>query len=259
MVAGIGGYAFTYQKFGKLFSSEQPLYALQAVGLEGEPSDAARTIEQVAQVYLAEVLRALPSGPIVLAGFSFGALSAFELALRLQRLGREVPLLVSFDGFAPGYPPVLPWPARLEAHARELWQRSAEERREYLRQRLVNVRSRVRHLLGRGAEEAPDLPCADRQMNERLKSSWANHMQARRAYQTSAVIDSRLLLIRAEIPERWAATAMSDPLYGWQARVRGPISTLTVPGDHMAVMQLDNQALIVGAIARAVDELIGGR
>jgi len=257
MVAGIGGYAFTYQKFGKLFSQDQPLFALQAVGLEGEPGDAGRTIEQVAQIYLDELTRELPRGPIVLAGFSFGALAAFELAVRLRRSGREVPLLISFDGFAPGYPPILPWPLRLKAHAVELAGLSPPERKEYLRQRLLNLRSRVRHLTGRGAEEAPDVPFADTQMNERLKNSWANHMQARRAYKTQAVIDSRLLLIRAEKPERWAATTMLDPLYGWQSRVQGAITTVTAPGDHLSVMQLENQELIVNAISRLVDTLPG--
>lgn len=255
MVAGIGGYAFTYQKFGSLFSKDQPLFALQAVGLEGESTEAGRTIEQVAEIYVREVTEQLPEGPIVLAGFSFGALAAFELAVRLERMGRQVPLLISFDGFAPGYPAILPWPLRLRAHAVEFAGLSGPERKQYLRQRLVNLRSRVRHLTGRGAEEAPDVPFADTDMNERLKNSWANHMQARRAYKTNAIVDSGLLLIRAEIPERWAATAMLDPLYGWQSRVKGSISTVTAPGDHLSVMHLENQELIVNAISRRVDEI----
>jgi thioesterase domain-containing protein/acyl carrier protein len=256
MVAGIGGYAFTYQKFGRLFSKDQPLYALQAVGLEGEPAEDGRTIEQVAAIYLDEVTRELPTGPIILAGFSFGALAAFELAVRLERIGRQVPLLISFDGFAPGYPAILPWPSRLKAHALEFAGLPRPQQKEYLRARFVNLRSRVRHLLGRGAEEAPDVPFADTEMNERLKNSWANHMQARRAYKTSAVLDSSLLLIRAEIPERWAATTMHDPLYGWQCRVKGSLDTVTAPGDHLSVMHLENQELIVGAISSRVDALL---
>jgi thioesterase domain-containing protein/acyl carrier protein len=259
MVAGIGGYAFTYAKFGSLFSKDQPLFALQAVGLEGEVDSAGRTIEEVGEIYLAEVTRERPEGPIILAGFSFGALAAFELAVRLERRGREVPLIISFDGFAPGYPRVLPWPQRLKAHAMEFASLGKRERKEYLAARLHNARSRVRHLLGRGAEDMEDVPFADTHMNERLKNSWANHMQARRAYRTTAVSSAGVLLIRAEIPERWAGTTMLDPLYGWQDRVRGPITAVTAPGDHLSVMTLQNQELIVNAITRRVDSWLETR
>lgn len=259
MVAGIGGYAFTYAKFGSLFSKEQPLYALQAVGLEGEPASAGRSIEHVAEIYLEEVQRERPRGPLILAGFSFGALAAFELAVLLERQGREVPLIISFDGFAPGYPRVLPWPARLKAHAIELANLSGAERAEYLAARLVNLRSRVRRLIGRTADEHDDVPFADTHMNERLKNSWANHMQARRRYRTTAVSSASVLLIRAEVPERWAATTMLDPLYGWQDRVRGPVHTVTAPGNHLSVMTLQNQELIVNAITQRVDEWLKTR
>jgi thioesterase domain-containing protein len=117
----------------------------------------------------------------------------------------------------------------------------------------------VRYLTGRGKEELEDVPFADNAMNERLKHSWANHMQARRAYRTQAVSSAGVLLIRAEIPERWAATTMLDPLYGWQDRVSGPISTVTAPGDHLSVMTLQNQELIVNAITRTVDEWLKTR
>jgi thioesterase domain-containing protein len=256
MVAGIGGYAFTYQKFGAMFGKDQPLYALQAVGIEDKHGAKEHSIEEVAEIYAAEVMRERPTGPLILAGFSFGALAAFELAVQLRRRGREVPLIISFDGFAPGYPAVLPWPARLKAHVAELRGLSREERAPYLAQRVANVRSRLLNVLGRGAEEAPEVPFADTDMSERLKNSWANHMIARRRYRTSATVDSALLLIRAEIPERWAATAMADPLYGWQDRVTGPISALTAPGDHTAIMTLTNQELIVQAITAQVDEYL---
>jgi hypothetical protein len=149
---------------------------------------------------------------------------------------------------------VLPWPERLKAHARELLGKGGAERRQYLAARLHNLRSRVRYLTGRGIEEMEDVPFADTGMNERLKHSWANHMQARRSYRTQAVSSAGVLLIRAEIPERWAATTMHDPLYGWQDRVKGPVTAVTAPGDHLSVMTLQNQALIVNAITQRVDE-----
>ncbi|HKO91896.1 MAG TPA: amino acid adenylation domain-containing protein, partial [Polyangiaceae bacterium] len=257
MVAGIGGYAFTYQKFGSLFGAEQPLYALNAVGLEGHERRAQHSIEEVAAIYARQVMRERPTGPLVLAGFSFGALVAFALVAELQRLGREVPLLISFDGFAPGYPAVLPWPRRLKAHLEEFKGLSGEDRKQYVRQRAVNLRARVLAALGRGAELAPEVPFADAEMNERLKHSWANHMLARQRYRPSHVLDCSVLLIRAEVAERWPGTLMEDPLYGWQSCVRGRVTGVTVPGDHTAVMALTNQSLIVDAISKRIDEWLG--
>jgi len=73
------------------------------------------------------------------------------------------------------------------------------------------------------------------------------------------VSSAGVLLIRAEIPERWAGTTMLDPLYGWQDRVRGPITAVTAPGDHLSVMTLQNQELIVNAITQRVDEWLKTR
>jgi hypothetical protein len=90
--------------------------------------------------------------------------------------------LHSFDGFAPGYPIVLPWPRRLRAHLLEFKGLSGDQRKQYLRQRAVNLRARMLEAMGRGAELAPEVPFADAEMNERLKHSWANHMLARQRY-----------------------------------------------------------------------------
>jgi hypothetical protein len=52
---------------------------------------------------------------------------------------------------------------------------------------------------------------------------------------------------------------MLDPLYGWQDRVTGPITTVTAPGNHLSVMTLQNQELIVTAISQRVDEWLKTR
>jgi amino acid adenylation domain-containing protein len=254
MVAGIGGYAFTFQKFGNLFGADQPLYALQSVGVEGQGEVVQHTMEEAAEIHAAELVRERPTGPIIVAGFSFGALGAFALAVELRRQGRQVPLIISFDGFAPGYPAILPWPTRLKAHLLEVQSLSPAERKSYVKQRVHNLQSRFLHAIGRGAEMAPETPFADAEMSERLKNSWANHMLARRRYRPDQVLDCAVFLIRAEIPERWAATTIEDPLYGWQNRVTGPVTAVQVPGDHAAVMQLDNQDMIVDAIVKRIDQ-----
>jgi hypothetical protein len=47
---------------------------------------------------------------------------------------------------------------------------------------------------------------------------------------------------------------MQDPLYGWQNCVTGPVTAVTAPGDHTAIMALTNQELIVDAIVKRIDQ-----
>jgi len=53
--------------------------------------------------YLREIRTVQPEGPYYLAGFCFGGLLAFAVALRLRREGSEVALLASFDGGSPRF------------------------------------------------------------------------------------------------------------------------------------------------------------
>jgi thioesterase domain-containing protein len=72
------------------------VYGLQAKGLErGEAP--ARSVEEMASDYVAEIRAVQPTGPYHLLGWSFGGLIAYEIACRLQAEGQEVALLALLD------------------------------------------------------------------------------------------------------------------------------------------------------------------
>jgi amino acid adenylation domain-containing protein len=257
LVAGIGGYAFTYRNFPALFGPDQPVLAFQSVGAEDSEPLVDHSIEAMAAIYEDELSRtaarmAALGGPLVLGGFSFGVLPAFELARRLRSHGREVPLLVSFDGFAPGYPRRLPFPERVLAHAREFVRGGSREKRAYLRERAANMRRDLMARLGRASELAPAIPFADPDMTQRMQDLWVMHQQARERYLPRGREPFALLLICPESTERWVATQMDDPLYGWRSFVSGPISLVTVPGHHTALLDGPNQPLIIHAISEHI-------
>jgi len=210
LVAGVGGFAFTYRNFPHFFGPDQPVYAFQSVGADlGEPLREL-SIEEMAAIYERE-LEVLPSrGPLVLGGFSLGILPAFELTCRLQSRGREVPLLVSLDGFAPGYPQKHSLAVRLVDHVARFTQASAQARRDYWEARLGKLKERAFRVMGKEALLAPDLPFDDA-LNERLKHLWVLQRRAAQAYQPRAAVQGRLLLLRVEEPERWPGTDMDDP------------------------------------------------
>lgn len=58
----------------------------------------ASSIETLARYHLENVTRFQPEGPIIVGGWSAGAIVALEMAQQLSAAGREVQLLVAFDG-----------------------------------------------------------------------------------------------------------------------------------------------------------------
>ena len=52
---------------------------------------------EIAQDYLAQVREMQPHGPYLLAGWSFGGVVAQEMAVALENLGEDVPVLILFD------------------------------------------------------------------------------------------------------------------------------------------------------------------
>ncbi|MGC4094365.1 MAG: amino acid adenylation domain-containing protein [Polyangiaceae bacterium] len=140
IISGAGGYGFVFHRLSVQFGSEQPVYAVQAVGSHRSEDVAERSIEEIAKIYEPEFLGIARGGPVVLAGYSFGALVAFELAQRLLRQGIFVERLISFDGFAPRFPRQLPLHRRLIEHYRALAEAQNDERREYVARRMYNVK-----------------------------------------------------------------------------------------------------------------------
>jgi len=87
------GNAFYYRDFASLLGKDQPFYSFSWLP-PGHPST---TIEQMAKTYVDEILRVLPSGPLLLGGYCFGAVIALEMAHQIQEMGRAVECLIIID------------------------------------------------------------------------------------------------------------------------------------------------------------------
>ncbi|MEM1320999.1 MAG: amino acid adenylation domain-containing protein [Bacteroidota bacterium] len=96
LVHGAGLHVLMFQTLAAHMDPDQPIYALQARGLNGEAEPLDR-IEAIAAHYISEIITQNPLGPYALAGYSFGGLVAFEMAKQLREQGREVAMLGVFD------------------------------------------------------------------------------------------------------------------------------------------------------------------
>jgi surfactin family lipopeptide synthetase A len=105
-VHGAGGVVIRFYELAQYLGPDQPVYGLQARGLDGKhPCDA--RVEDMAGHYLQEIRSIQPHGPYLLGGYSLGGMIAFEMAQRLLAEGEEQVRVVMFDTFCtpPGKTP----------------------------------------------------------------------------------------------------------------------------------------------------------
>lgn len=99
----IGGTAFCYLGLARELPSGYPIYGIQARGL-GPGQQPHRSISEMAAAYIDAARTVRREGPWQLAGWSFGATVAHEMACQLADAGDEVGLLALLDPSRPrGY------------------------------------------------------------------------------------------------------------------------------------------------------------
>jgi amino acid adenylation domain-containing protein len=99
IVHGAGLNVLLFNALAMNMDSEQPVYGLQARGLNGidQPLD---VMEEIAANYIVEILAQNPTGPYALAGYSLGGTIAYEMAHQMIDMGKDVKMLAVFDTYA---------------------------------------------------------------------------------------------------------------------------------------------------------------
>ncbi len=99
-IHGCGAHVFIYRSLVAYLDSDQPVYGLQAQGIDGIHEPFTR-IEDMAAHYIKEIREVDSEGPYYLVGDTLGGLIAFEIAQQLTSQGKEVGLLAMFDTACP--------------------------------------------------------------------------------------------------------------------------------------------------------------
>jgi amino acid adenylation domain-containing protein len=94
LIHAAGGDVFSYVELAKKLGAERPVYGLQAVAEGDAPQP---TLEDLAARYLAAVREVQPEGPWRLAGWSGGAVIAYEMARQAGSTGDSTSFLALFD------------------------------------------------------------------------------------------------------------------------------------------------------------------
>jgi thioesterase domain-containing protein len=95
-VHSLGGDVTTFRDLARRLGPEQRFYGIQ---VPKEKLNAAfpTSVEAVARHHVEALVAFQPEGPLMLGGWSAGAIIALEMARQLLARGREVPLLVALD------------------------------------------------------------------------------------------------------------------------------------------------------------------
>jgi thioesterase domain-containing protein/aryl carrier-like protein len=94
------GLSWCYTPLSRYVPADQPLYGLQARGLDGA-SEPSGSVRDMASEYVKQIRAVQESGPYHLLGWSFGGIVAHEIAVQLQADGQQVAALIIMDGYPP--------------------------------------------------------------------------------------------------------------------------------------------------------------
>jgi thioesterase domain-containing protein/acyl carrier protein len=232
----LAGTVIRYAALGMSIDKDIPVYGVQAYGLDPrhEPH---RTIEEMAQEYITEMLEVQPDGPFHLLGYSIGGTIAFEVARQLRQRGSDVGILAMVDTYTTESDEV----TVDDAIYRLMWKglRLAVRPANFMQ---LDQDEQIAALLRLGIE-AGSIPADFEEAHvRRMFEMYYINDAACRAY-TLEYAAERIVLFRGDDP--------GAPTLGWERYV-DEVEAISVPGDHHAMMEPQGAAVIGRVLSRMI-------
>lgn len=248
-IHGIGLNVMNFAELAQYLDKNQPMYGIQALGLGGELPP--KSMTEIAQVYVSELIEHNPSGPYAIAGYSLGGFIALEMKKQLEATGRKVRALIMIDTNANhtnSFFALLP--KKIKRHCNkwfnffisflvhpkqtiENWEKAILEEREY-RYDAIKLA----------------LQSGDREYYNLLKKIRRIY---NRAYENSRItpFDDYVYLLRANICIHYT----DDKQYlGWRKYALKGVKEYLLPGDHRTMMLKPNADEFAKALQNVLDE-----
>jgi amino acid adenylation domain-containing protein len=236
-----GGNVLDYHPLVKHLESDQPVYAFQARGLDGNIIKDA-TLKEMAAAYVAELRSFQPEGSYFIGGFCLGGLLALEVAEQLTAAGQRVALVIMIQsihpesmGFKPKIPAIMRWWYQMRKRADLELENLSNGRKGYLSERLmhlwdvVRVRTSIayKNLTGKNLYLSPE--------SSKLfffETLGVEHKKAMDEYRP-APYGGDVLVFRAS---KQLAGLIADENLGWKGTVQGKLEICEVPGHQQNLL-----------------------
>ena len=251
LIHGGGLNILLFRTISAYFDKDQPVYGLQALGLNHE-TDVPWSIEEIAERYAAEILEVCPNGPYVIAGYSLGGFIAFEVAKQLKAMGKEIKLLGVMDTYAGNNGNV---ETRME-HTLHKIQRQFNKLpffaksfvkypKESLEYQLIISKKRLDKLISPGLVDTKDM------LNEYELEIYKHYDHAHRNYKLKPA-DLKVTLFR--VAKR--LYFIDDFIYlGWNKFARQGVDIKEIPGDHKTFLYPPNDKQFAEILQESLNNL----
>jgi acyl-CoA synthetase (AMP-forming)/AMP-acid ligase II/thioesterase domain-containing protein/acyl carrier protein len=245
-VHDVNGNVLNFRVLAAYLGTEQPVYGVQSVGLDGSEAPLTQ-IEDMAARYVTELRAVQPFGPYCLCGYSMGGWIAYEMAQQLKKAGQHVAFLGLFDTSSrqgPQRASLVQW---LGHHVTAMAAIKPSEIIPYIGQRVRNLaemsRLAVRSRLFRAAQAVGASSDAGSPARIADANSYASRVYNIRPYDGDAV------LFKAT---RYAWTH-PDAHKGWYGLIGGRFETVPIPGTHGDILEEPNVPALATALSHCLD------
>lgn len=257
LVHPLSGSAMCYNPLSRAL--KYPLYGLQSASLETDvlPKN---NVEEIASTYLEAFLSVYRDGPILLGGWSFGGVVAFEMARQLESLGYVVSGILLFDSAAPGKTQkALDLPAILKLCLEEITEQfgikialSLDNFEQMNSKHLLSV---VLNQVKSCGAYSPD---TDTAVLERLVRVCLANANAIDAYIPSSAVQCDIVLFRAADYSRledmlFDPAAVQQSCLGWSDMTSKAVSVVEAQGHHMSMLFQPNLELLIPKIRQYIE------
>ena len=233
---------------------DQPVYGFRWPTMDGTTD--LFSVEQLAELYLADIRRIQKTGPYYLCGQSLGGLIAYEIATLLVSAGEEVGLLALFDADNPALAANLSQRDYFRFRGKYVQDRLRKYYQNIRRGKVRDIMSdALRFFRGRlttafGIAVRAAFRIANRPMPKLMRSRVFTFTAAWYAYNPKEY-PRTLVLFRAQDRR---AEHQDDETLGWKMCVTGPIEVHLAPGDHVTIMQSPHVQGLAETLCRYLGE-----
>jgi len=246
IIHGEGLNVLNFSHLVTYMDSEQPIYGLQAFGLVGD-DEPLENLPDIAAHYIKEIMQHNPSGPYLLAGYSFGGYVAVEMRKQLVAMGKEVKMLMMFDTnaekteYKDWY---MVFPKKVKRNLPKL----LSFLKSLLSEPLALAKKQYKRIVQRMLEKTSKRDA--KSFYQKIKNIKQKHLIAFRKYPMEA-FDDKVYLYRADICVHY----VNDPEFlGWKKFAKKGVELYHIPGDHLSMLLPPNVKDFASILQKSIDE-----